>query len=531
MANDYTIGQLTPSANSYDEPVVIDESPDEPEARRRPRRRNQAPEIVTGGAPGAIVLPEGMPPKAALDHLVRFVQNDSESLVRLTDDIEVFPWDGAYAMKLALLEMFGAIYQKPEEFMGAKRAPTEITLQTDAHGGTVTVPWGRVEFPGGDSEEWLGNELVMTRSGPGLRVMGEVRRKHKDLFERFAKLVRRKIAEHSLYKGKAVRIDFDEAMPTPGFLDLTKTAPEDLVFRREVMRAIETNVWTPLRHREACAAAGIPFKRGILLAGPYGTGKTLVAHATARVAAEHGVTFAYLKDVTDIAQAIRFAQRYAPAVVFAEDVDRTTDGERDVALDDVLNTIDGVDTKGADVMVVFTTNHAEKINPAMRRPGRLDAVLAIEPPDAAAAEVLLRRYGRGLIAEQVDLGGVAAQLAGKIPAVIREVVERSKLEMLRRTAGTGGPILAVDLTEAAEEVRLQQDAFAAAEEVPAAPTLDTVARQLLTSVLEGIVEPMFDQKIATVRAQISELGQPLGRHDRRVKEMHEGIMLLVKRGA
>lgn len=75
----------------------------------------------------------------------------------------------------------------------------------------------------------------------------------------------------------------------------------------------------------------------------------------------------------------------------------------------------------------MTTNHIERINQAMLRPGRLDAVITLLPPDKAAAERLLRIYGNGLIDAKENLDRVADELAGNIPALIREVVERSKL--------------------------------------------------------------------------------------------------------
>ncbi len=127
-----------------------------------------------------------------------------------------------------------------------------------------------------------------------------------------------------------------------------------------------------------------------------------------------------------------FARCYQPAVVFAEDVDRVTDGERDVNMDDILNTIDGVESKGTEIITILTTNHVENIDQAMLRPGRLDSVISVSPPDAAAAQKLVKIYARGLISENECLDQVGKELDGQIPAVIREVVERSKLAAIKR---------------------------------------------------------------------------------------------------
>ena len=110
---------------------------------------------------------------------------------------------------------------------------------------------------------------------------------------------------------------------------------------------------------------------------------------------------------------------------------------------DLLNTIDGVLTKNAQVITVLTTNHVERLDRAMLRPGRLDAVITVKAPEAEAVQRLVRLYGRGLVDANEDLGAVREALAGNIPATIREVVERSKLAMIGngRDTVTAGELL------------------------------------------------------------------------------------------
>jgi transitional endoplasmic reticulum ATPase len=99
-------------------------------------------------------------------------------------------------------------------------------------------------------------------------------------------------------------------------------------------------------------------------------------------------------------------------------------------MDEILNTIDGLDSKNSNIILVLTTNAVDKIHPAMLRPGRLDAVIEITPPDAPAVEKLLRLYGGLAISPAADLRPVGEALAGQIPAVIAEVVKRAKLAQL-----------------------------------------------------------------------------------------------------
>jgi transitional endoplasmic reticulum ATPase len=109
--------------------------------------------------------------------------------------------------------------------------------------------------------------------------------------------------------------------------------------------------------------------------------------------------------------------------------------DRTISIDEILNTVDGVDSKGVDMMIVFTTNELEAIQPAMLRPGRLDVVIPIPAPDAEAAERLVRQYGGAMINKDETFERSREALAGKMPAVIREAVDRSKLYAITENDG------------------------------------------------------------------------------------------------
>jgi transitional endoplasmic reticulum ATPase len=106
-------------------------------------------------------------------------------------------------------------------------------------------------------------------------------------------------------------------------------------------------------------------------------------------------------------------------------------------MDDILNILDGIDTKSHRIITVLTTNHLENINQAMLRPGRLDAIINVEAPDAEAAQRLVRMYGGGAIPLTEDLTAVGVILNGQIPAVIEETVKRAKLYQLGKTPRGG----------------------------------------------------------------------------------------------
>jgi transitional endoplasmic reticulum ATPase len=216
-------------------------------------------------------------------------------------------------------------------------------------------------------------------------------------------------------------------------MDTSAVSEGSLVFSDEIMCQINTNILVPIKYAARCRNHGIPAKRGILLEGPYGTGKSLTAAMVAGVCEDNKVTFILLDRVQGLKAALQLAVRFGRSVVFAEDIDRIAT-ERDERTNDLINTIDGVVSKSSEVMVILTSNHADKLNPVILRPGRLDAVISLKAPDAPTVKKLIRHYAKGLLEEDSTLDRPASELDGQIPASIRECVERAKLGMIGRNA-------------------------------------------------------------------------------------------------
>lgn len=382
-----------------------------------------------------------------------------EKVTGIDRTIPVFPWEGARALKKAMEEKFGIFTTQNIRTMFGEIPPKEITINTD-FGKTEQVLWGHIQWPlaeknpfdPGHVKEYISTSVGVAKGRLVFKIEGQVKQKWMPEINALIKRVEEIISKESLYRGKAVRIAFTDAdgelemQPEPEFLDLSKFTTSDVVYSRDLEQLIDTYVMTPLKHTQACRDANIPLGRGILAAGPYGTGKSLLAQAVGKVGVENGWTFLYIKNAAELPHAIRFGAQYEPCVIFAEDIDRATEGEeRTEAIDEILNTLDGIDTKKNEIMVILTTNHLDTVNPAMRRPGRLDVVLNITAPDSEAATRLVHLYGRGLIAENTDLAEVGKILEGQTPAVIREVVERSKMAAIGRTGRPDSVVLAQDL--------------------------------------------------------------------------------------
>lgn len=383
-----------------------------------------------------IIVPEGMEIAEAMNHLERKRKAD-ETAVAVHEVLEGYPLDGAYAMYRAIASEYkwGNLVPTPGFF--GPEPPHMINVEV-APGEVVQIPWGRVQIP---SIDGFLEPSVSKKDGKWIFVLsGAVKRKHLDKVRNLADIARMLLRTESIYRGRAVKLghgalDADRWNPEvgPQFMDVSKTDPNDLILSEQTERQVFTSLFTPIEHTEKVREAGIPLKRGALLDGVYGVGKSMTGRVMAKKAVENGWSFIYVEDPASLADAVDMARSYQPAIVFSEDIDQVLEGDRDGSMNDILNTIDGIDSKSTDIFVVLTTNHLEKINKAMLRPGRFDCIITVELPDAQAVERLIRLYGRKCLAPDEDLSKVGPVLQGQIPAVIREVVERAKLYAIGKT--------------------------------------------------------------------------------------------------
>ncbi len=174
--------------------------------------------------------------------------------------------------------------------------------------------------------------------------------------------------------------------------------------------------------------------------------------------------------------------------------------DRTVKIDDILNTIDGVQSKNTEIMVALTTNHVEQINKAMLRPGRLDAVIDVTPPDAPAARKLMRLYGRTRLDAADTLERAGLVLAGQIPAVIREAVERAKLYAIGRAGGGQFVITDQDIADAAAGMQQHLDLLETKVPSKTAPSLQDIVAEAVDASTEDLAS-----KLATVGGQVDKI--------------------------
>ncbi len=445
-----------------------------------------------------LILPEGMEIPAAISLLQRrmtYLQED----VNMVESFDVFPWDGANALDIVLTRMYGWAPATATPSMFGKQPPSLINVEI-GYKKYKKVAWGRFTLPNIDGFVQCG---VDQKNGRYVfQLTAKVKRTHEQTVNKLFNELRAELNVTSIYRGQAIKIRFRNEegkvleMPEPSFLD-TDIDDKMLIYSEDVKAAVETNLFTPIRRVEDCLKAGIPVKRGVLLGGTFGTGKTLAAKVASKYAVEHGLTYIYVPRADELSDAINFAKQYQSpaAVIFCEDIDRAVSGERTVEMDDILNVIDGIDTKTTRVIVVLTTNDLHSINPAMIRPGRLDAVIDITPPDAKAVELLIRAYGGDAIQAKEDLTEVGKTLDGAIPAVIAEVVKRAKLAQLRLQE-PGTPIKTISaqaLLESAKTMKVQLELLYPKAKT-GGPTIETLLTDAVKNALNGQHEALAHVK-------------------------------------
>jgi cell division protease FtsH len=227
-----------------------------------------------------------------------------------------------------------------------------------------------------------------------------------------------------------------------------------------------------LRHPEKYRKLGARIPHGVLLAGPPGTGKTLLARA---VAGEANVPF-FAGAASEFVEAIvgvgasrvrdlfEQAMAAAPSIVFIDELDaigrsRTSgvagfsggNDEREQTLNQILTEMDGFDPS-TNVIVIGATNRPDVLDAALLRPGRFDRRVAVQPPDRAGREAILKVHARGLpLASDVDLGRIAATTPGMVGADLANLVNEAALLAARRTHEQ---IQESDFTDALERIVL-----------------------------------------------------------------------------
>lgn len=222
---------------------------------------------------------------------------------------------------------------------------------------------------------------------------------------------------------------------------------EDIGGLKEEIESIREMVEIPMKHPEVFKRLGISPPKGVLLFGPPGCGKTLLAKAVASESEAHFIALNgpeiiskwYGASEENLRKMFDEAKEHAPTIIFMDEIDAiaskreeaTGEVERRV-VSQLLTLMDGLEARG-DVIVIAATNRPDSIDPALRRPGRFDREIEIRVPDKAARKEIFQIHTRGMpLDKDVDLDEFVEVTYGFTGADVAALAREAAMRSLRR---------------------------------------------------------------------------------------------------
>ncbi|MFJ6166040.1 AAA family ATPase [Micromonospora orduensis] len=255
-------------------------------------------------------------------------------------------------------------------------------------------------------------------------------------------------------------------------LEVASVTLDDVGGLGEVKQTLTESVLWPLTYPDTFARLGVQPPRGVLLYGPPGCGKTylvtaLAGSGRANVLSVKGAEL-LSKWVGESERAVRElfrrAREAAPTLIFLDEVDAlapvrgqaTDGGTTDRVVAALLTELDGVETL-RNVVVVGATNRPDLVDPALLRPGRMERLVYVPPPDAGARADILRATSRDVpLAPDVDLAALGDELVGFSAADCAALVREAALAAMRESL-TAATVTAAHVATARKRVRPSLD--------------------------------------------------------------------------
>jgi hypothetical protein len=274
-------------------------------------------------------------------------------------------------------------------------------------------------------------EVACADRGRARRVIGEIRR--------FG-------IERNVFRGHVISFGGEVFGPRRqellSFLERPEVSREQVILPADLLERIERQVVGVARHVSWLRASGQHLKRGVLLHGPPGTGKTHTIRYLLGQMPDVTVVVLTGAALNHIAAACSVARALQPSVVVVEDVDliaeqRNSRAGQHPLLFQLLNEMDGLG-EDADVTFVLTTNRADLLEPALaQRPGRVDHAAELPLPDADARRRLIRLYQHDLVLDLSSTADVVARTEGVTASFLKELMRRAAMYAAEDAASRG----------------------------------------------------------------------------------------------
>ena len=374
--------------------------------------------------------------KKSYANILSFLEAEIKQSTKMSNfsyQILCFRDDGIYQLNRAIEEIYGVSSGKTDKNMSGEEQTIEMIDITLADGTRIKVPFGNIALPeaGNGAQIKINYDYVIH----SLLITGTCEFRFSTLMDDIIERTKELLTTESIYRNQAIEIIDEYCLPR--VLDLTNIDKEFMVLSEETKYSL-IPLDARIKKSEACISKGIPLKFGALLEGPYGTGKTLLAFKKAKEAIDNGWIFIYLKEPTLLAKVLRLAKtidRNGKGVfVFVEDIDQVTRGERNSAMQDILNTLDGGDTKDMNVISLFTTNHMELIEPTFLRGKRIGSIISLGFLDKKTTKEFIDvAFGKDnyvICQEGIEEVYQMVEDSDIAPAFMAEIVETVKSNMI-----------------------------------------------------------------------------------------------------
>jgi hypothetical protein len=309
-----------------------------------------------------------------------------------------------------------------------------------------------------DGGRRLAMVLQPVSRGPNAEVVLQIAGKDQAHLDAILREVRQLTSERSVFRGQVISFGpevFGLGRQTPmNFLERPSVGRDQIVLPDEVLENIERQVLGVGRHAGRLLASGQHLKRGILLHGSPGTGKTHTVRYLLGQLPEVTVIVISGRALGRIQEACSVARALQPAIVVVEDVDLIAEqrearpGEHPL-LFQLLNEMDGLNS-AADVTFLLTTNRADLLEPALAsRPGRVDLAAELPLPDAAARRRLIQLYRGDLVLELTDEETLISRTEGVTASFLKELLRKAALLACEADEAGEGAIRVTDVELAA----------------------------------------------------------------------------------